>query len=410
MPWLLDRPGATGELSRACRSPAQRAAGGDALVDLGREQLDYADGGGLQRAACLKPPSWSPERLSMCQPSRRAQPLLPRARRPWTPTTISSPAPGDAPADSTSITTSAAAAGMGQIPSPHGQLPLPPRPPTPGTRCASRRAPTESISTPAGPLSAYRTYDQQSELYRAFLVGYGAPANPPGGSCTNSGRQSTSRPPKCASVIDRPAVTAGRRSTAQASGGTLTTSAADRRHDGRRARTPVSNKPVVRLRVALAGTTTMPPISRREPRWATRSTLGSARPAPSRDVRGLLQDDDLGLRAAGTERMAAATARASHVLAHLPGLGRAPRGGSPRRSRRSPPAAGRQDAVVDVRRGDISGPRTDPQGGRRRVARRRPRWDRAQPLGERTNQRRSLATNRTSASRCCPSSEPSVCG
>ena len=35
---------------------------------------------------------------------------------------------------------------------------------------------------PAGSLSAYRTADQQAELYDLFLSGVGAPANPPGGS------------------------------------------------------------------------------------------------------------------------------------------------------------------------------------------------------------------------------------
>ena len=35
---------------------------------------------------------------------------------------------------------------------------------------------------PGGPLSAYRTYDQQSYLYNLYLSGQGAPANPPGTS------------------------------------------------------------------------------------------------------------------------------------------------------------------------------------------------------------------------------------
>lgn len=35
---------------------------------------------------------------------------------------------------------------------------------------------------PAGPLSAYRTSEQQGELYDLYLSGVGAPANPPGGS------------------------------------------------------------------------------------------------------------------------------------------------------------------------------------------------------------------------------------
>lgn len=35
---------------------------------------------------------------------------------------------------------------------------------------------------PAGPISAYRTYAQQGELYDLYLSGIGAPANPPGES------------------------------------------------------------------------------------------------------------------------------------------------------------------------------------------------------------------------------------
>ena len=35
---------------------------------------------------------------------------------------------------------------------------------------------------PSGTLSAYRTYDQQAELYNLYLSGQGAPANPPGTS------------------------------------------------------------------------------------------------------------------------------------------------------------------------------------------------------------------------------------
>jgi LysM repeat protein len=40
---------------------------------------------------------------------------------------------------------------------------------------------------PAGPLSAYRTAEQQGELYDLFLSGAGAPANPPGSSSHESG-------------------------------------------------------------------------------------------------------------------------------------------------------------------------------------------------------------------------------
>ena len=118
--------------------------------------------------------------------------------------TISSPAPSDAPADSTSITTSAPAAGMGQIPSPYGQLPL-----ITAAADAWNAMRTEAMSTygidvyPGGPLSAYRTYDQQSELYRAFLAGYGAPANPPGGSSHELGTAVDVQTPEMRWVIDQ---------------------------------------------------------------------------------------------------------------------------------------------------------------------------------------------------------------
>ena len=38
---------------------------------------------------------------------------------------------------------------------------------------------------PGGPASAYRTYQQQAELYDAYLAGVGEPANPPGTSSTS---------------------------------------------------------------------------------------------------------------------------------------------------------------------------------------------------------------------------------
>ena len=59
--------------------------------------------------------------------------------------------------------------------------PRPRPPPPPGTRCARRRWPHYGVDLyPDGPVSAYRTYDQQSYLYNLYLSGQGAPANPPG--------------------------------------------------------------------------------------------------------------------------------------------------------------------------------------------------------------------------------------
>jgi hypothetical protein len=47
----LDRRGAVRELNRVCGCSAYGAAGGDALVDLRREQFDYAHGRHLERPA-----------------------------------------------------------------------------------------------------------------------------------------------------------------------------------------------------------------------------------------------------------------------------------------------------------------------------------------------------------------------
>jgi LAS superfamily LD-carboxypeptidase LdcB len=55
---------------------------------------------------------------------------------------------------------------------------------------------------PGGTLSAYRTYEQQAELYRAFLAGYGAPANPPGSSSHEFGVTVDVQSPEMRSVID----------------------------------------------------------------------------------------------------------------------------------------------------------------------------------------------------------------
>ena len=40
---------------------------------------------------------------------------------------------------------------------------------------------------PGGPASAYRTTEQQQELYDLYLSGQGAPANPPGTSTHETG-------------------------------------------------------------------------------------------------------------------------------------------------------------------------------------------------------------------------------
>jgi LysM repeat protein len=79
-------------------------------------------------------------------------------------------------------------AAMGDIPSPYGVLHL-----VPSAAEAWKAMRAEALRTygidiyPGGPLSAYRTYAQQDALYRAFLEGSGAPANPPGTSSHEDG-------------------------------------------------------------------------------------------------------------------------------------------------------------------------------------------------------------------------------
>jgi hypothetical protein len=83
---------------------------------------------------------------------------------------------------------------------------------------------------PGGPVSAYRTYEHQSELYDAFLAGHGAPANPPGTSSHELGTAVDVESPEMRWVIDQIDWKYGwGRSTVPVSGGTRTISAAERR-------------------------------------------------------------------------------------------------------------------------------------------------------------------------------------
>jgi LysM repeat protein len=56
---------------------------------------------------------------------------------------------------------------------------------------------------PQGPLSAYRTSDQQAQLYDLFLSGQGAPANPPGTSSHQLGTSVDVATPAMRSIIDQ---------------------------------------------------------------------------------------------------------------------------------------------------------------------------------------------------------------
>jgi murein DD-endopeptidase MepM/ murein hydrolase activator NlpD len=73
--------------------------------------------------------------------------------------------------------------GLGHIPSAWGELHLDPA--AADSWNAMRAASLEQLGidlAPAGPLSAFRTYEQQAYLYDLYLAGEGAPANPPGSS------------------------------------------------------------------------------------------------------------------------------------------------------------------------------------------------------------------------------------
>lgn len=95
------------------------------------------------------------------------------------------------------------APGMGHIPSAWGPLHL-----TPAAAGAWNAMRAEALRIygidlqPNGPLSAYRTYAQQAELYDLFLSGQGAPANPPGSSSHEVGTSVDVAAPEMRSIVD----------------------------------------------------------------------------------------------------------------------------------------------------------------------------------------------------------------
>ena len=101
-------------------------------------------------------------------------------------------------------TTAVSAPGMGQVPSPYGDLSLIP---AAADAWNAMRAEAKSVYGidiyPGGPVSAYRSYAQQSALYGAFLAGLGAPANPPGTSSHEYGTAVDVQTPEMRSVIDQ---------------------------------------------------------------------------------------------------------------------------------------------------------------------------------------------------------------
>jgi LysM repeat protein len=104
----------------------------------------------------------------------------------------------------TSTTSSAPASGVTEIYSPYGAAYLD------STAAPSWNSMRDaSLSQfgvdlyPAGPLSAYRTYDQQAYLYEQYVSGQGAPANPPGTSSHELGIAVDLADPSMRSVVDQ---------------------------------------------------------------------------------------------------------------------------------------------------------------------------------------------------------------
>jgi LysM repeat protein len=100
--------------------------------------------------------------------------------------------------------TTSATAGLSEIYSPLGAAYL--HPSAASSWNSMREASVSQYGVdlyPAGPLSAYRTYDQQAYLYDQYLSGQGAPANPPGTSTHELGVAVDVADESMRSVIDQ---------------------------------------------------------------------------------------------------------------------------------------------------------------------------------------------------------------
>lgn len=106
-------------------------------------------------------------------------------------------------ADEASAESIPPAPGMGHIPSPWGELHL-----APAAADAWNAMRAEALRIygvelqPNGPLSAYRTSDQQAHLYDLYLSGQGAPANPPGTSSHELGTAVDLATPQMRQIVD----------------------------------------------------------------------------------------------------------------------------------------------------------------------------------------------------------------
>ena len=116
----------------------------------------------------------------------------------------SAAAAGPAPAETDLTETIVPAPGMGHVPSPYGELHL-----FPAAADSWNAMRAESLQVygidiyPSGPLAAYRTYEQQAQLYEEFVAGVGEPANPPGTSSHELGVAVDVETPQMRWVIDQ---------------------------------------------------------------------------------------------------------------------------------------------------------------------------------------------------------------
>lgn len=118
---------------------------------------------------------------------------------PAAPEPAAAPAPGGPPPPAPGSTY-----GLGHLPSPSGELHL-----VPAAAASWNAMREESLASfgvdlyPGGPVSAFRTHEQQAYLYELFLSGQGEPANPPGTSSHERGVAVDLATPEMRSVIDQ---------------------------------------------------------------------------------------------------------------------------------------------------------------------------------------------------------------
>jgi LysM repeat protein len=118
--------------------------------------------------------------------------------------TATEPAAAPAPAGGPPPPAPGSTYGLAHVPSPYGELHL-----DPAAAASWMAMREESLATygvdlhPDGPVSAFRTHEQQAYLYDLFLSGQGAPANPPGSSSHELGIAVDLAAPEMRSVIDQ---------------------------------------------------------------------------------------------------------------------------------------------------------------------------------------------------------------